>query len=81
MIDGCFSIHRTVQFLWGFYTDSIGWPHTWRDLADSGRVPTITLITVGALDEDSAVAETLCKHLPADVVQSHTATLKETQTQ
>lgn len=51
---------------------------SWRDLADSGRVPTITLVTVGALDEDSAVTEALCKHLPADVVQSNTATYVST---
>lgn len=54
--------------------------HTWGDLADRGGVPTITLITIGALDEDSAVTETLCKHLSSDVVQPHAATLEGTET-
>lgn len=41
------------------------------DLADGGRVPTIALVTVGGLHEDSAVAEALCEDLPSDVVQPH----------
>lgn len=47
------------------------WKYTWGDLADCGRVPTITLITVGALDKDSAITKTLGKHFSPDVVQSH----------
>lgn len=41
---------------------------SWWDLADRGWVPAIALVTVGGLDEDSAVAEALRKHLPSDVV-------------
>lgn len=34
-------------------------------------MPAIALVTVGGLDEDSAVTEALCKHLPSDVVEPH----------
>lgn len=44
---------------------------TWRYLADGGRMPAVTLVAVGALDEDGAVTETLRKHLPPNVVQPH----------
>lgn len=44
---------------------------TWWDLADSGGVPAIALVTVGGLHEDGAVAEALCEDLPSDVVQPH----------
>jgi len=44
-------------------------------------MPTITLITVGALDKDGAVTETLCKHLSSDVVQPHTTTLERQKTE
>lgn len=54
--------------------------HTWRDLADRGRVPTVALVTVGALDKNGAVAETLGEHFSSDVVQSHAAACGETQT-
>lgn len=47
---------------------------TWRDLADGGRVPAVSLVAVGTLDEYGTVAEALCKHLPADVIQPHSAT-------
>lgn len=60
---------------------TICWTHTWRDLADSGRVPTITLITVGALDKDSTVTETLCKHLSSDVIQPYTTPLEIKKTE
>lgn len=44
---------------------------TWRYLADGGRMPAVTLVAVGALDKDGAVAETLGKHLSPNVVQPH----------
>lgn len=44
---------------------------TWRYLTDGGRMPAVTLVAVGALDKDGAVAETLRKHLPPNVVQPH----------
>lgn len=55
----------------------VSWTHTWRDLADRGRVPTITLITVGALHKDGAVAETLGKHFSSNVIQPDASTLRE----
>lgn len=51
---------------------SVSLTHTWRDLADCGRVPAVALVTVGALDKDGAVAETLSKHFSSDVIQPHT---------
>lgn len=50
---------------------------TWRDLADSCGVPTIALVTVGALYKDGAVAETLSEYLSPYVIESHSATLKD----
>lgn len=50
-----------------------GRARTWRDLADGGRVPAVALVTVGRLDEDGAVAETLGEDLASDVVQPHAA--------
>lgn len=49
---------------------------TWRDLADCGGVPTITLITVGTLNKYSAITETLRKHFSSDVVQPHAPALE-----
>lgn len=59
---------------------SVSLTHTWRDLADCGRVPAVALVTVGALDKDGAVAKTLSKHFSADVIQSHTTAWKKTET-
>lgn len=42
--------------------------HTWRDLADCGGMPTVALVTVGALDKNGAIAETLGKHLSSNVI-------------
>ena len=39
------------------------------DLTHSGGVETMLEITVAALDEDTAVAQTLCIHLAAHIVQ------------
>lgn len=47
---------------------------TWRDLADGGRVPAVSLVAVWTLDEDGTVAEALCEHLASDVVQPDTST-------
>lgn len=47
---------------------------TWWDLADCGRVPAVSLVAVGTLDENGTVAEALCEHLPSDVIQPHTTT-------
>lgn len=44
---------------------------SWRNLADCGGVPAIALVTVGALDKDGAVAETLSKHFSSNVVQPY----------
>lgn len=39
------------------------------DLADSGRMETVVVITVAALDKNAGVTETLCIYLPSHVVQ------------
>lgn len=44
---------------------------TWRDFADSGRMPAVALVAVGTLDKDGTVTETLRKHLSPNVVQPH----------
>jgi len=43
-----------------------------RDLADSRRVEAMVVVTVAALDEYTAVTETLGEHLTTHVVQVHT---------
>lgn len=53
--------------------------HTWRDLADGGRVPAIALVTVGALNKDGAIAETLRKHFSSNVIQPHSTALRSKQ--
>lgn len=54
---------------------------TWRDFADRGRMPAVALVTVGALDKDGAVTETLGKYFSSDVVQPHTTALTDRQKQ
>lgn len=44
---------------------------TWRNLTHCGGVPAIPLVTVRTLDENSAVTQTLSKHLTTDVIQTH----------
>lgn len=39
------------------------------DLAHGGGVEAVLEVAVAALDEDAAVAETLCVHLATDIVQ------------
>lgn len=41
------------------------------DLADSGGVEAVVVITVTALDKNAGVTEALCVHLPAHIVQVH----------
>ena len=41
------------------------------DLAHGGGVEPVVVVAVAALDEDAGVAEALCVHLAADVVQVH----------
>lgn len=53
---------------------------TWRDFADGGRMPTITLVAVGTLDKDGTVTQTLCKHLSPNVVQPHAPPWKTNET-
>lgn len=45
---------------------------TWWYFANGGRMPTITLIAVWTLHEDTRVGQTLGEHLTADIVQSDT---------
>lgn len=47
---------------------------TWWYLADCGRVPAVSLVTVGTLDKNGTVAEALGEHLPSNVIQPHAAT-------
>lgn len=42
-----------------------------RDLADGGGVETMLVVTVPTLNENTAVTQTLCVHLPSDVIQVH----------
>ena len=42
------------------------------DLAHRGGVEAVLEVAVAALDEDAAVTQALCVHLPADVVQVQT---------
>lgn len=48
-----------------------------RDLADGGGVKTVLVVTVPTLYENTAVTQTLCVHLPSDVIQVHTYKKKE----
>lgn len=41
------------------------------DLADSGGVEAVVVITVTALDKNAGVTEALCVHFPSHVVQVH----------
>lgn len=41
------------------------------DLADSGGMEAVMVITVSALHKDAGVTEALCVHLPSHVVQVH----------
>lgn len=43
-----------------------------RDLADGGGVEAVLVVTVPTLNENTAVAQTLCVHLASDVIQVHT---------
>ncbi len=43
-----------------------------RDLTDGGGMETVLVVTVPTLDENTAVTQTLCVHLPSDVIQVHT---------
>jgi len=45
---------------------------TWRYLADCCWMPTIALVTIWTLNENSTIAETLGEHLATDVVKSDT---------
>jgi len=45
-----------------------------RDLAHSGRVPAVVLVTVGRLDEDGGVRETLGDDVPVIVIELHSFT-------
>ena len=42
------------------------------DLADSGGVEAVVIITVAALDKNAGVTEALCINLPSHIVQVHT---------
>lgn len=65
---------------WVFPQESFRKAPTWGDFADGGRMPAVSLVAVGALDEDGAVAQALGKNLPADVVQTHSPAWSKTQT-
>lgn len=54
---------------------------TWGDLADGGGVPAVSLVAVGTLDKDGAVAEALGKNLAADVIQPHPTTCRTEEPQ
>lgn len=41
------------------------------DLADSGGVEAVVVVTVTALHKDAGVTEALCVHLPTNIVQVH----------
>lgn len=43
-----------------------------RDFAHCGGVKAVMVVTVTTLHEYRAVTETLCKHLPTNIVQVHT---------
>jgi len=43
-------------------------------LADSRWMPSVALVTVGTLDKDGSVAQTLRKHFSSDVIESKTFT-------
>lgn len=45
---------------------------TWRDFANGGRMPAITLVAVRALDKDGRIAQTLGKHLSANIIEADT---------
>lgn len=42
------------------------------NLANGCGMEAVVIVTVTALDEDTAVTQTLCVHLPSDVVQVDT---------
>lgn len=44
------------------------------DLAHSGRVEAVVVITVTTLNKNAGVAEALCIHLPSHIVQVHSWT-------
>lgn len=48
------------------------------DLADSSGVEAVVVVTVAALDKDAGVAQALCVHLPAHVVQVHSWLMETT---
>lgn len=42
---------------------------TWRNFADSRRMPSVSLVAIRTLHKDTRVGEALGKHLAADVVE------------
>lgn len=56
----------------------VGLP-TWRNFAHSCRMPAVSLITVGALNEDGTVTQALGKNLPANVIETHSPAWSEIQ--
>jgi len=50
--------------------------HTGRNLADRCRMPTISLVTVRALNENTAITETFGKHFATDIVETNASAFK-----